>query len=149
MKKLKSLVGNIVATVYFIFPMCLVLLLLIIMPLFFLMDVSTVRSSGFAGPNIATALIGTSGLFIGLSLLISPLRKMYRVLPWLYSFIKIFYVNLIIISIGLAILNIGYQVQNDARHTMFFILMLVQVLACRIVMCIYFKLKPAKHIEKR
>ena len=149
MKKLKSLVGNIVATVYFVFPMCLVLLLLIIMPLIFLMTVSTVRSSGFVEPNIATAFIGTCGLFIGLSLLIPPLRKMYKALPWLYSFIKIFYVNLIIMSIGLAILNIGYQVQNDARHTMFFILMIVQVLACRIAMCIYFKLKPAKHIEKR
>ncbi len=149
MKKLKSLVGNIVATVYFVFPMCLVLLLLIIMPLIFLTNVSTVRSSGFAGPNTAASSIGTCGLFIGLSLLIPPLRKMYRVLPWLYSFVKIFYVNLIIMSIGLAILNIGYQVQNDARHTMFFILMIIQVVACRIAMCIYFKLKPPKHTEKR
>lgn len=149
MKKLKDLLGYIIATIYLIFPMCLVLLMLILMPLIFLMTVSIVRSSGFVGPNIATAFIGTCGFFIGLSLLIPPLRKMYKVLPWLYSFIKIFYVNLIIMSIGLAILNIGYQVQNDARHTMFFTLMIVQVLACRIAMCIYFKLKPAKHIEKR
>jgi ABC-type sugar transport system permease subunit len=149
MKKLKSLLGNIVATIYFIFPMCLVLLMLIFMPIFFLTDVSTVRSSGFAGANTSTAFIGICGLFIGLSLLIQPLKKMYRVLPWLYSFIKIFYVNLIILSIGLTILNIGYQVQNDARHTMFFILMIVQVVVCRISMCIYFKLKPVEHIEER
>lgn len=149
MKKLKGLVGSIAAAIYFVFPMSVVLLLLIFMPFVFLTDVSSVTNSGFAGPNNATALIGVCGLFIGLSLLIPPLRKMYRALPWLYSFTKIFYVNLIIINIGLTILNIGYQVKNNARHTTFFILMIVQIVICRIAMCIYFKLKPVRQMEER
>jgi len=149
MKKIKNLLGYIIATIYFIFPMCLILLMLILMPMFFLTDVSTVRSSGFAGQNTAGLFIGMCGLFIGVSLLIPPLRKMYRVLPWLYSFVKIFYTNLIILCIGLLILNFGYQTQNDTRHTVFFILMILQVVICRLAMCIYFKIKPAKIINER
>lgn len=149
MKKLKNLLGYIIATIYFIFPMCLVLLMLILMPLFFITDVSTVRSSGFAGQNTAGLFIGMCGLFTGVSLLIPTLRKMYRVLPWLYSFVKIFYVNLIILGIGLIILNFGYQTQNNTRHTVFFILMILQVVICRLAMCIYFKIKPAKIINER
>lgn len=148
-KSLKNLLGNAVAAIYFVFPMSFVLLLLIFMPIVFLTDVSSVRGSGFAGQSVSAAFIGFGGLFIGLSLLIPPLRKMYRAFPWLYSFTKIFYVNLIILCIGESILNFGYEVQSNARHITFFILMIVQIVICRIGMCVYFKLKPAKHIEER
>ena len=72
MSKLKGFFGSTLATVYFIFPMSLVILLLLFMPLGFLTDVDSIRSSGFAGPNMATAFIGISGIVIGLSLLIPP-----------------------------------------------------------------------------
>lgn len=152
MIELKSLIkflGNIAAVVYFVFPMSLILLVLFFMPVGFLNSVSVVRDSGFAGQNSCAEFIGISGLFIGLSLLIPPFRKMYRVLPWLYSFTKIFYANLLIIGIGESILNFGYEVQNNARHSTFFILMIVQLFICRIGMCIYFKLKPVKYVEER
>lgn len=149
MKSLKNILGNTVAAIYFIFPMSIVLLLLIFMPLGFLSDVSAIRDSGFAGKNIANSFIGVCGLFIGLSLIIPPLRKMYRALPWLYSFIKISYVNLVILCIGESILNYGYELQSDSRHTIFFILMIVQIIICRMAMSIYFKLRPVKNIEER
>lgn len=148
MKKLKALLGSTIAAIYFIFPMSFILLLLIFMPIGFLTDVSAIRTSGFAGPDETTSFIAICGLFIGLSIIIPALRKMYRVLPWLYSFVKIFYVNLIILCIGLGILNIGYQVNNNTRHTIFFILMIIQIVICRILMCFYFKLKPISHIDE-
>ncbi|ACA54823.1 hypothetical protein FDC45_13955 [Clostridium botulinum] len=149
MKRSKGILGNIAATIYFIFPMCLILIILIVIPIGFLTDVSAIRGSGFAPPNTITPFMGICGFVIGLSLLIPPLRKMYKALPWLYPLTKIFYVNLVILSIGLEILNRGYQVINNARHATFFILMIIQIIACRIAMCIYFKLKPAKYIEER
>ena len=149
MKFLKNLLGNIVAVIYFICPMFFVLLILTFMPIAFLSDVSTVIVSGFSGQNIAAACISLCGLPISLSLLIPPLRKMYRVLPWLYPLTKIFYINLIILCAGLAILNFGYKVQNNTRHITFFILMIVQIFICRIAMCIYFKLKPVRYSEER
>jgi hypothetical protein len=102
-----------------------------------------------AGPNNAASFIGLCGLIIGPSLVIPTLRKMYRALPWLYPLIKIFYIDLIILNIGIAILNYGYQVDNAIRHTLYFALMIIQVSACRIAMCIYFKLRPVKHTKER
>lgn len=149
MTKLKRLLGSTVAAIYFIFPMSLVLLLLLFMPVGFLSDVSSIRNSGFAGPDTTLSFIGLSGLVIGLSLLIPPLRKMYHALPWLYSFVKIFFINLVILSIGLSILNYGYQVVNESRHLTFFIIMIVQVVICRLGMSIYFKLRPIKNEVNR
>lgn len=149
MGKMGRFIGSILAVLYFIFLMSIVLLLLIFMPIGFLLDVNTIRGSGFSGPNSAAALVGVSGLIIGISLLIPPLRKMYRALPWLYSFTKIFFINLVILNVGLTILNIGYEINNSSRHTWFFILMIVQIVICRIAMCIYFRLRPVRHIEVR
>lgn len=147
MKKLKDLLGNTAAAIYFVFPMCFVIFMLIFFPMGFLIDVSAVRDSGFAGPNKTASFISVFAFFIGISLLVPALRKMYRALPWLYSFIKIFYVNLVILCIGLIILNMGYEVNNASRHTIFFILMIAQIVICRLGMCIYFKKKPTKNIE--
>jgi hypothetical protein len=149
MSKLKSVLGSAAAFIYFIFPMCFVLLFLIIYPLGFLMDVSSIRGSGFAGPNYAASFIGMCGLFIGLSMLVPPFRKMYGALPWLYSFIKIFFIDFIILNIGITILNYGFEVNNSTRHTTFYIMMIIQIIICRLVMCIYFKKKPIKYIEER
>jgi hypothetical protein len=148
MGRLKDLLGSTAAAIYFIFPMSLILLILLITPLMFLSDVGAVRNSGFAGPNSASAMIGASGLVIGLSLLIPPLRKMYRVLPWLYSFTKIFYIDLIILNIGSTILNYGYEVNNTARHTTFYVLMIIQIIACRLAMCLYYKKRPVRDFEE-
>lgn len=149
MKSFKNLLGNTIAVIYFFFPMIFILLLLIFMPIGFLADVSSTMDSGFAGRNSAASFIGICGLFIGLSLLIPPFRRMYRALPWLYPLTKILYVNLIILCIGETILNFGYEVQSNTRHIIFLVLMLVQIVICRIGMCIYFKLKPVKYIEER
>lgn len=110
------------------------------------MDIQTIRSSGFSTTNIGLQLIGILGLFIGLSLLVPALRKMYYKLPWLYSYVKIFYVNIVIMSIATLILNYGYEVQNSKRHSIFFVLMVLQMVICRIGMCIYFNKKPVQYI---
>ena len=57
------------------------------------------------------------------------------------AFVKIFFINLVILSTGLYILNKGYEVVNETRHTIAFILMIIQVVVCRLAMCFYFKNK--------
>lgn len=149
MNTLKNLLGSTAAAIYFIFPMLLVILVLIFTPLMFSTDVSSITGSGFAGPNTSASIIGVCGLSIGLSLVIPPLRKMYLTLPWLYPFVKIFFIDMIILNIGITILNYGYQVNSEARHTLFYMLMIVQIVVCRIVMCIYFRIRPVDRIEER
>lgn len=130
------------AAIYFIFPMSFVLIILLFTPLMFFSDVSAIRTSGFAGPDLAISTISITGLFIGISLLVPALRKMYTVFPWLYSFVKIFFVTLVILNLGIAILNYGYEVNNPTRHTIFFILMIVFVVIGRLAMCFYFWHNP-------
>lgn len=149
MSLLKNLLRNIGVILYFIYFMLITILLLILYPLMFLTEVSSIRNSGFAGPNNSIIFIGICGLFIGLSMLIRPLRKMYYALPWLYSFVKIFFVNLIILCAGVSILNYGYQTVNETRHSLFFALMIFQIIVSRIAMSFYFKIKPARFLEEK
>jgi hypothetical protein len=139
---MRKLLGSTLAFIYLIFPMSLVLLILIFTPLMFFSDVSAIRTSGFAGPDTAFSMIGLSGLVIGISLLIPPLRRIYGVFPWLYPFVKIFFVGMIILNIAISILNVGYQTVSDTRHTLFFILMVVFVVLGRLGMSFYFHRNP-------
>lgn len=147
MNKVLNWISILAAVIYWIFPMWVVFALLLFMPLAFLSNVNTITSSGFAGLNISHSLIGVIGLLTGISMLIPPFRRAYRKFPWLHSFIKILFVDFVILNIGEVVLNFGYQVQNNSRHAIFFTLMIVQIILCRVGMCIYFKLKPVKPIE--
>ena len=136
MNKLKSFLGNTMAFLYFIFVMLWILLLLAFVPFGLFMDIQIIRESGFSTTNIGMTFIAILGLFIGISLIVPVFRKMYYKLPWLLSYVKIFYCNLVIMSIATSILNYGYEVQDSKRHMIFFILMIAQIVICRIGMCI-------------
>jgi len=138
MSKAKGLFGSAAAFIYFLAVMWWVLLLLPFVILMLITDIGTIRSSGFGTVNSGVTFVAVFGLFLGLSLLIPAFRKMYYKLPWLFPYVKIMYLNLIIVSIAEALLNYGYQVQNPTRHTLFFILMIVQIIVCRLLMSFYF-----------
>lgn len=146
MSKLKSYLGNTAAIIYFILVMWWMLLMLAIVPFTLLGNIQTIRSSGFSMANMGIMFMGLFGLFIGISLLIPAFRKMYYKLPWLFPYVKILYVNLVIMGVATLILNYGYEVQNSTRHTSFFMVMIAQIVICRIAMCIYFNKKPVKYI---
>ena len=147
MNRMKKLLGGTAVTLYFIYGMGLALLILIFMPIGFLLDVDTILTSGFATADMAVEFISITGLIIGISMVIPSLRKIYKVFPWMYSFVKIFYFNLIILCVGLSILNKGYEVTNTTRHTIALIIMIIQIIICRLYMCLYFKKKPVKSIS--
>jgi len=146
MSKLKSNLGNIASIIYFVVVMWWMLLLLAIVPLTLFGDIKTIRSSGFSAPNVGIMFMGLFGLFIGISLLIPAFRKMYYKLPWLFPYVKILYVNLVIMGVATLILNYGYEVQSSTRHMSFFMVMIAQIVICRIAMCIYFNKKTVKYI---
>lgn len=146
MGKLKSILGSTAAVIYFLVVMWWILLMLIFVPIGLISDIDTIRSSGFSTSNIGTAFIGIFGLFIGLSLLVPTLRKMYYKLPWMFPFVKILYPNVIIMSVATMLLNYGYEVQNQTRHTLFFILMICQIIICRALMCIYFSKRKVQYV---
>lgn len=144
MGKLKGFLGNTAAVIYFLAIMWWILLMLIFVPIGLISDINTIRSSGFSTSNTGAAFIGIFGLFIGLSLLIPAFRIMYYKLPWMFPFVKILYSNVIIMSVAAMLLNYGYEVQSPARHTLFFSVMIGQIIICRAFMCIYFSRKKVQ-----
>ena len=122
-------------------------MLLMIMSIFMsTSNINMIRTTGFAGPD-DMIMLSFFGLVIGLSLLIPALRQMYYWVPWLYPFVKIFLINVAILIAALTVLNFGYQVQNPARHTIFFILTIGTIILGRTLMGFYFYRKNVEHIE--
>ena len=146
MGKLKSFLGNAAAVIYFFAVMLVLMLMLIIVPLILISKIDTIREVGFATSTIGTTFIGVFGIFIGISLLVPAFRKMYYKLPWMFPFVKILFIDVVILSIGVMILNFGYEVQSESRHTLFFFLMLSQLILCRATMCIFFSKKKVQYI---
>lgn len=144
--KIKSLIENVVAILYFVFVMWVFLLLFTFQPLLFIDEVKTITSTGFGTSKNDFMIIGAAGLVIGISLFVPAIRKMYYKLPWLYPYIKIMYINFIIMGIATLILNYGYEIQNRKRQITFFVIMIVQIIICRLGMCIYFNRRSIKHI---
>ncbi len=64
----------------------------------------------------------------------------------LVSLIKILYINVVILGLGVTILNYGYEVQSPDRHNLYYMLMIIQLIASRILMCIYFERKNVEYI---
>ena len=122
-------------------------LVLFFIPLGMLTDIRTITESGFSGQNIGVAFLGILGLIFGISMLVPVFRIIYSKLPWLYMYIQIFMINILILTIGIYLLNIGFEVQNQARHTVFFWLMIAVIVICRLAMSFYYKLKPIKVME--
>lgn len=146
MGRLKDFLGNAAAVIYFFVVMLILMLMLIIVPFILISEISTIREVGFATSTIGTTFIGVFGIFIGISLLVPVFRKMYYKLPWMFPFVKILFFDVVVLSIGVMILNFGYEVQSESRHTLFFILMLIQLILCRAAMCIYFSKKKVQYI---
>jgi len=136
---------TIIAVAYFVIVMLPTALLMAFIPFLLIADMNVVRASGFAGPDPSAYLLLIS-LPMGLSMLIPPFRRMYYRLPWAYAFLKIFSVNIVILVLAVSILNFGYQVQDNARHTIFFILMILAIIVGRALMCLYFRWKNVEHI---
>jgi hypothetical protein len=132
---------------YFILVMSWLIPLLLFLPFGIITDINTVRVSGFSGQNTGISFIAVLGALIGFSMLIPAFRKMYYKLPWLFPYVKIFFINVVIISVASMIINYGYEIQNETRHTIFFILMLCEIVIGRILMCLYFSRKKIGHIQ--
>ncbi|MCL2154090.1 MAG: hypothetical protein FWH53_00340 [Leptospirales bacterium] len=146
MKKFFSIIGLIFSIIAFLAIMGWVIPLLPLMLLIIFNDIEAVLISGFSTSGSSADSIWIFAIPIAVSLLIPVFRKMYYKLPWLFPYVKIFYINVVIMGIALMILNYGYKVQNETRHTIFFILMLLEIVIGRILMSIYFNWKRVEHI---
>ena len=139
---MKRWISNIAAILWF-FSMLLWMLLML--PLALLMlpnDMTVIMESGFGTQPVGFVLLFVFAFVFGITMLVPAFRKCFYKLPWLYPYITILTADVAILAIGIEILNYGYQVQNDARHALFYVLMIIQIVVCRIVLCIICHKRP-------
>lgn len=141
---MKNWISNIAAGLWFFGVLIWMLLMLPITLLMLPSDISSIMDSGFGTQTIGFTFLLVFGLVFGITMLVPAFRKCFRKLPWLYPYITILMADVTILSIGIEILNYGYQVQSDARHTLFLVLMIVEIVVLRIIMCIFFHKKPMR-----
>lgn len=137
-------ISNIAAVLWFfgvlIWCLLLMLLFLIMLP----SDISNIMKSGFGTQTIGFTFLWLICFIVGITMLVPAFRNCFRKLPWLYPYVTIITADIAIISIATEILNYGYSVQNETRHTLFYALMIIQIVVCRIAMCIYCHKKPLR-----
>lgn len=111
-------------------------------------DIQIVLQSGFGTQQVALGILAILSFFSGVTMLVPLFRKNFYKYPWLYPYIMILTVNLAILAVGIEILNYGYQVQNESRHTLFFWIMIVQLIVSRLVFCIFCHKKTVRIVRE-
>lgn len=134
---MKRWISNIAAILWFFGVLIWMLLMLPITILMLPSDITSIIESGFGTQTIGFTFLFMFGLIFGITMLVPAFRKCFYKLPWLYPYITILTADITILAIGIEILNYGYQVQSDSRHTIFLILMIAQIVVCRIALCIF------------
>lgn len=141
---MKRWISNIAAVLWFFGVLIWMLLMLPITLIKLPSDITSIMDSGFGTQPIGFTFLLVFGLVFGITMLVPAFRKCFRKLPWLYPYITILTADVAILSIGIELLDYGYQVQSDSRHTLFLVLMIVQIAVCRVAMCILCHKKPMR-----
>ena len=141
---MKRWIPNIAAIVWFFGVLIWMLLMLPIILIILPSNITSIVESGFATRSIGFIYLLVFGLIFAITMLVPAFRKCFYKLPWLYPYITILTADVAILAIGIEILNYGYQVQSDSRHMLFLVLMIAQIVVCRIAICILFHKKPMK-----
>jgi hypothetical protein len=142
----KTVIKNFFGALYFIFILLPSLFFLCFTILGFIVNIMTVRQSGFAGNPPVIPLIALFGVPIMLSLLVPAFRQAYYKLPWLFPLVKTTFVNMVIAGMGTLIIDFGYQVQEPARNTLFTVLAIAAIAIGRLLMCIWFNKKKVEYV---
>lgn len=105
-------------------------------------DIVGMLKSGFSTSTVGFATCCLTGLIFAITGWVPAFRKCYYKLPWLYPYSMIMMMHLFILSIAEAILAKGFSVISTPRHVAAIIIMVIQIIVCRAVMCIYLKKYP-------
>lgn len=140
---MKNIISNLFAVLWFFGVLIWTVLLLFFVNLMILFsDIMGMLKSGFSSSTMGLVFLFMVGLVFGITGLVPAFRKCYYKLPWLYPLSIIMTMHLVILSIAEEILAKGFQVISTPRHVAAIVIMIVQVVGCRLIMCIYLKKNP-------
>lgn len=140
---MKNIIANIFAVLWFfgVLIETIFLMLVVIIGVVF-GDIVTMLTSGFTGSTVGFIFLFFAGLIFSITGWVPAFRRCYYKLPWLYPLCMMLTMHLFILSIAEVILAKGFAVMNELRHTITIIIMIVQIIACRALMCWYLRKNP-------
>ena len=132
---MKNVISNILAILWFFG-----VLIWTILTLF--MDILGMLKTGFTTSTIGFAFLFIACFVFAITGWVPAFRRCYYKLPWLYPLSMMLTMHLGILSIAEIILAKGFEVISTPRHVVAIVIMIIQVIVCRAVMCIYLKKNP-------
>lgn len=140
---MKRFLSNLLAILWFFGVIIWVLLFVALVDIMIIfMDILGPIQSGFSTTTIGFIVLFVAGFAFALTGWIPPFRKCYYKLPWLYPTSMILTMHLFILSVAETIINKGYTVMSTPRHVISIIIMVIQLVVCRVIMCWYLKKHP-------
>lgn len=140
---MKRFLSNLLAILWFFGVIIWVLLFVALVDIMIIfMDILGPIQSGFSTTTIGFIVLFVAGFAFALTGWIPPFRKCYYKLPWLYPTSMILTMHLFILSVAETIINKGYTVMSTPRHVISIIIMIIQLVVCRVIMCWYLKMHP-------
>jgi lysylphosphatidylglycerol synthetase-like protein (DUF2156 family) len=140
---MKNAISNILAILWFFgVLMWTVISLFIGNIMIFFMDIVGMLKTGFTTSTIGFAFLFIAGLVFAITGWVPAFRRCYYKLPWLYPLSMMLTMHLGILSIAETILAKGFEVISTPRHVATIVIMIIQVIVCRVLMCIYLKKNP-------
>ncbi len=137
---MKRFLSNLLAILWFFGVIIWVLLFVALVDIMIIfMDILGPIQSGFSTTTIGFIVLFVAGFAFALTGWIPPFRKCYYKLPWLYPASMILTMHLFILSVAETIINKGYTVMSTPRHVISIIIMIIQLVVCRVIMCWYLK----------
>lgn len=137
---MKRFLSNLLAILWFFGVIIWVLLFVALVDIMIIfMDILGPIQSGFSTTTIGFIVLFVAGFAFALTGWIPPFRKCYYKLPWLYPTSMILTMHLFILSVAETIINKGYTVISTPRHVISIIIMIIQLVVCRVIMCWYLK----------
>ena len=143
MKKAVDVIANIFAIIWLA-----VILVTILFDLFgiigvFFGDIMGMIKAGVSLSTVGFLFLFLSGIVFAVTGWIPVFRRCYYMLPWLYPLCMRILMHLFNLSLAECILCKGFAVMNPTRHTVTIIFMIIQLVGCRALMCIYLKKHPS------
>ena len=114
----------------------------IAIPMIFFSNIVGMLKSGFSTLTMGWAFCFLAALIFAITGWVPAFRKCYYKLPWLYPYSMMMTMHLFILSIAETILAKGFSVISTPRHIATIIIMVIQIIVCRAIMCIYLKKHP-------
>lgn len=140
---MKRFLSNLFAILWFFGVIIWVLLFVALVDIMIIfMDILGPIQSGFSTTTIGFIVLFVAGFVFALTGWIPSFRKCYYKLPWLYPTSMILTMHLFILSVAETIINKGYTVMSTPRHVISIIIMIIQLVVCRVIMCWYLKKHP-------